>query len=508
MSDKANKLLILRDTDSVAVALSEILAGTLVTVAGKDITSADTIPSGHKIAIRALSDGEPVFKYGQVIGYATGAISVGQHVHVHNVAMGELHLQHMPGKDYRPTVPAEAPATFMGIVRENGQVATRNYIGVIASVNCSATVCRMVAGAFNGDALKNYPNVDGVVALVHGTGCGLGDGEGFDILRRTMKGYADHANFAGIVLIGLGCEVNQVAPVLERIRPRADGLITALTIQEIGGTQAAITAGIEAVRGMLPAANAVTRVPVPARHLVVGLQCGGSDGYSGISGNPALGVAVDLLVRQGGTAILSETPEIYGAEHLLTARAASTDVADKLLGRIQWWENYTAQNKGDMNNNPSPGNKAGGITTILEKSLGAVAKAGTTGLMGVYDYAEPVTNSGMVFMDTPGYDPVSATGQVAGGANLICFTTGRGSAYGCKPTPSLKIATNSDLYRRMELDMDFNAGTVIDGTETVEEAGSRLFELMLKIASGARTKSEELGLGDNEFVPWQIGAVM
>lgn len=507
MPEKTN-IIILSDHDTVGVVLSDVVAGETLAADGRTITATMPVPNGHKIALRPMAEGEPVIKYGQVIGYAMAAIAAGEHVHVHNAGMGHPKLEHAAGSEYRPTERATEQATFLGIRRKDGRVATRNYIGIISSVNCSATVCRMVAAAFAGPALDDYPNVDGVVALVHGTGCGLGAGEGFDILRRTMKGYADHANFAGIVLIGLGCEVNQITPLADSLAPREAGLVTALAIQDAGGTQAAIAAGVQAVRDMLPLANAVNRVTVPASNLVVGLQCGGSDGYSGISGNPALGVAVDLLVRQGGTAILSETPEIYGAEHLLTARAATPDIAEKLLERVSWWEEYTRANKGDMNNNPSPGNKAGGLTTILEKSLGAVAKAGSTGLMAVYDYAEPVSERGMVFMDTPGYDPVSATGQVAGGANLICFTTGRGSTYGCKPTPSLKIATNSGLYRRMELDMDFNAGTVIDGTSTLQEAGASLFQLMLDTASGKPTKSEALGLGDNEFVPWQIGAVM
>lgn len=508
MSSEANKALVLRDGDDVAVAIQDIEPGASVNAAGRTLTARAPIPNGHKIALTDIAVGEPVHKYGQVIGYATVPIASGDHVHVQNVAMGHPTLNHTAGRDYRPTTKAAVPQTFQGIVRADGRIATRNYIGIISSVNCSATVCRMVAAAFAGDALADFKNVDGVVAIIHGTGCGLGAGEGFDILRRTLTGYADHANFGGIVLIGLGCEVNQVAPLVEHITPRGPGLVTTLTIQDAGGTQAAIAAGIAAVRQMLPIANAVQRTPVSVAHLTVGLQCGGSDGYSGISGNPALGAAVDMLVAQGGTAILSETPEIYGAEHLLTARAATPEVADKLLKRIDWWEKYTALHHGDMNNNPSPGNKAGGITTILEKSLGAVAKAGSTGLMEVYDYAEPVTAHGMVFMDTPGYDPVSATGQVAGGANLICFTTGRGSTYGCKPTPSLKIATSSSLFRRMSLDMDFNAGVIVDGTSTVEEAGADLFQLMLDTASGVATCSERLGLGDNEFVPWQIGAVM
>jgi len=394
-------------------------------------------------------------------------------------------------------------------VRPDGRVATRNYIGILSTVNCSATVAKYVADAFKGEALAAYPNVDGVVALTHTVGCGMdSNGEGIDILRRTLAGYARHANFAGVLIIGLGCEANQMDALFFTQGLAQGPLLKAMTIQDKGGTAKAVAEGVAVVKEMLPVANQVARATVPASAIVVGLQCGGSDGYSGITANPALGAAVDLLVKHGGTAILSETPEIYGAEHLLTRRAQSRAVGEKIVERIHWWEEYTARNKGEMNNNPSPGNKAGGLTTILEKSLGAVAKGGTTGLMGVYEYAEPVTAKGFVFMDTPGYDPVSATGQVAGGANMICFTTGRGSVYGCKPSPSLKIATNSAMYERMEDDMDFNAGEILEGSMTVQEAGEKIFRLILATASGEPSKSERHGFGADEFVPWYLGAVM
>jgi altronate hydrolase len=348
-----------------------------------------------------------------------------------------------------------------------------------------------------------------VVAITHSTGCGMGSsGEGIDVLRRTIAGYARHANFAGILIIGLGCEANQMGALMFTQGLREGPLLHTMTIQDSGGTVKSVAEGVRIVKEMLPIANAVARQSVPASHIIVGLQCGGSDGYSGITANPALGAAVDLLVQHGGTAILSETPEIYGAEHLLTRRAVSREVGEKIVKRIKWWEEYTARLHGEMNNNPSPGNKAGGLTTILEKSLGAVAKGGTTGLMDVYEYAHPVTAKGFVYMDTPGYDPVSATGQVAGGANLICFTTGRGSVYGCKPSPSLKLATNTPLYERMTDDMDMNCGEIIDGSLTVQEAGERIFKLILETASGTPSRSEVHGFGADEFVPWQLGAVM
>jgi altronate hydrolase len=466
------------------------------------------VPAGHKIAVRDIAQGAAVRRYNQIIGFASRPIRAGEHVHVHNLAMGDFEREYAFSTAVRETQYVEPAATFQGIVRKDGRVATRNYIGILTSVNCSATVARMIADHFKG-GLGEYPNVDGVVALTHKTGCGMaGEGEGMELLRRTMTGYAKHPNFHAVLGIGLGCEANQINFWLNASRLKLSDKLQAFTIQEKGGTTKSVREGIARVKELLADANRVERRPVPASHLILGLECGGSDGYSGISANPALGAAADLLVRNGGTAILSETPEIYGAEHLLTRRAVSKEVGEKLLARIRWWEDYTARNRMEMNNNPSPGNKAGGLTTILEKSLGAAAKGGTTNLVDVYEFAQPVTAKGLVFMDTPGYDPVSVTGHVAGGANIICFTTGRGSVYGCKPAPSLKLATNTRLYGHMEEDMDVNCGTIVDGAETVEQAGERIFRLILETASGKRSKSELLGFGEDEFAPWVVGATM
>ncbi len=504
------KLLIrLNEADNVVVARVDLDAGQSFVVGDKTVTVREPVRSGHKLALEPIALGQSVLKYGQVIGVSTQLIQAGDHVHEHNIEMVRSKPGHGVGHAYRPVTPVAAAATFQGIQRADGRIGTRNYLGVISSVNCSATVCRHIAQSIQEQTLREFPHVDGVVAITHGSGCGMsGSGEGLALLRRTLRGYADHPNFAGVLLVGLGCEVNQLAPLVELLGARDPVLFATLTIQDEGGTRETIDAGVAILRDMLPIANRAIRTTVSASHLTVGLQCGGSDGYSGISANPALGAAVDLLVRHGGCAILSETPEIYGAEHLLTARAATPDVAKKLMSRVRWWEDYTHKHGGDMNNNPSPGNKAGGITTILEKSLGAVAKAGSTGLMAVYEYAEPVREHGLVFMDTPGYDPVSATGQVAGGANLICFTTGRGSTYGCKPTPSLKLATHTALFQRMKMDMDFDCGGIVDAHMSIAQAGQQLFDLMLATASGQPTKSELNGLGDNEFLPWQLGTVM
>jgi altronate hydrolase len=497
--------------DNVVIARQQLLGGTVLAQEG--VTVSGLVPPGHKVATTAIAKGQPVRRYDQIIGMATRDIAAGEHVHTHNLAFSDFAREHAPGAAAQPTAYVDQPATFQGIVRADGRVATRNYIGVLTSVNCSATAARAIADYFRRDirpqALADFPNVDGVVALTHGMGCATAsDGEELQVLRRTLGGYAKHPNFAAVLVVGLGCETNQITGLIAQEGLQENVKLATFNIQDTGGTRKTVDKGVALIQAMLPEANRVKREPVPLSHLTVGLQCGGSDGYSGISANPALGAAVDLLVRHGGTAVLSETPEIYGGEHLLTRRAVSVAVADKLRARIAWWEAYTRRNNMQMDNNPSAGNKAGGLTTILEKSLGAIAKSGTTNLVDVYEYAQPITAKGFVYMDTPGYDPVSATGQVAGGANLICFTTGRGSAYGCAPSPSLKLATNTALWQRQEDDMDINCGGVVDGSETVQQAGERIFQMMIAAASGQYTKSEQHGYGQNEFVPWQLGAVM
>ncbi|WP_372399989.1 altronate dehydratase family protein [Azospirillum sp. HJ39] len=500
----------LHPADNVVVAGADLEPGILLP--GTDVATTGPVPAGHKVAVRAIAPGEPVRKYNQVIGFASTAIRPGEHVHVHNMGMGsEFERDYAFGADVHPVemIPEAERATFQGILRPDGRVATRNYIGVLTSVNCSATAARMIADHFRGPALAAYPNVDGVVALTHGYGCGMaGSGEVMETLQRTIAGYARHPNFAAVILLGLGCEVNQIDKLMEATGLEAGARVIPIGIQDMGGTAAAAREGIRRIEALLPEIDDVTRQTLPASHLTLALQCGGSDGYSGITANPALGHAVDLLVRNGGTAVLSETPEVYGAEHLLTRRAIRREVGEALVSRIGWWEEYTGRTGGEMNNNPSPGNKKGGLTTILEKSLGAVAKGGTTPLTAVYRYAEPITDKGFVFMDTPGYDPVSATGQVAGGANVLCFTTGRGSVFGCKPTPSLKLATNSALFRKMPDDMDIDCGAIASGDASIEEVGRAIFQLVLDTASGRKSKSEELGVGADEFAPWQMGAVM
>lgn len=497
----------LHESDNVVVAASRINPGERV----EETVVQDEVPTGHKISTRTIAEGEAVRKYGQIIGFAGTAIAAGSHVHSHNL-------------EYRPTshdydfsselttvtpMPENERATFQGFRRKDGKVGTRNFIAVLTSVNCSATAAKHIAASFTPEIMASYPNVDGVVAFVHGTGCGMADnGDGYANLQRVLWGYARNPNVGAVLMVGLGCEVNQIDFLLEAYGIERSPLFQTMNIQTTGGLRKTIGAGADIVSSMLPLVDGVKRQACPASDLMLALQCGGSDGWSGITANPALGYAADMLVRHGGTAVLAETPEVYGAEHLLTRRARDEKTGKKLVDRILWWESYTERNFGSMDNNPSPGNKRGGLTTILEKSLGAVAKAGTSPLNGVFHYGEQIDANGFVFMDSPGYDPCSVTGQVASGCNIVCFTTGRGSAFGCKPAPSIKISTNNDLYQRMPEDMDVNAGDIASGEASLESVGTEIFQMLLAVASGQQTKSEAQGLGENEFVPWQVGATM
>lgn len=508
--------LLLADQDHVAVATRALSPGAVLDLAdtplagrGKlEVTQA--VPMGHKLAVRDAAQGEQVRKYGQSIGLALHPIAAGQHVHSHNLGMDTAEREHEFGTDrIRPEAPADLPRTFLGYHRPDGRVATRNFIGVITSVNCSVSTAKMIADQFRGiGALDEYENIDGVMAITHQSGCGLvPDSEGGQMLLRTLRGYANHPNFGGLLVLGLGCEMIPVESLAGNLGLPTGTYVETMTIQDMGGIRATVRAGVERIRQMLPEVNKVQREPADVSHLTLGLNCGGSDGYSGITANPALGLASDMLVAAGGTSVLAETPEVYGAEHLLTRRAVSPEVGTRLLDRIEWWKNYTAAGAGTLDNNPSPGNKAGGLTTILEKSLGAVAKGGSAEMTAVYEYAEPITDTGFTFMDTPGYDPVSVTGLVAGGATVVCFTTGRGSVLGCKPTPSIKLATNTAMYERMHEDMDINCGGIVDGTTTLEQKGREIYEQIIAVASGQRTVSEELDLGQDEFIPWHVGAV-
>ncbi|MCU1425520.1 MAG: altronate dehydratase, partial [Microbacteriaceae bacterium] len=483
--------------DEVAVAMRALAGGTVLQVPAGLVTLTSVIPRSHKFAIVPIAVGAQVHKYGQSIGLALAPIAPGEHVHSHNLGMDDTDRAHEFGTALTtlPEPQGESPK-FMGYPRADGRVGTRNYIGILTSVNCSATAANLIAEAFRGFALEEFENVDGVMALTHNSGCGLvPTSVGAQVLMRTLRGYASHPNFAGMLVVGLGCEMVPVESLVAGHNLPADTVVSTMNIQGEGGVRATVKEGIARIRAMLPEINARQRVATPVSELVLGLNCGGSDGFSGITANPALGVASDRLVAWGGTSVLAETPEVFGAEHLLTRRAVRPEVGQRLLDRLEWWQGYAAQGGGSLDNNPSPGNKAGGLTTILEKSLGAVAKAGQANLSAVYEYAERVTDRGLVFMDTPGYDPVSVTGIIAGGATVVVFTTGRGSVFGAKPTPSIKVATNTETFDKMSDDMDLNAGRIVDGTATMAQVGDEIFDLIIRVASGEQTVSEELGVG-------------
>jgi len=503
----------LREGDHVGVLKKTVKAGTELANGNGSITTAVTIPAGHKIALEAVVDGEALRKYGQIIGFAEGDIAAGEHVHSQNLVCRDYDREHHPCSDYRPTefYPQVERRTFQGFARPAGRAGTRNYVAVISNVNCSNSVSRYVAERFRGPEFqKQFPNIDGVIALKTQGGCGVDPGGPMQIIRRTLGNMARHSNIAGYVMIGLGCEDNQIAGIREDydLDTLREGELAPefMTIQGTGGSLKTIEAAAKAVAAILPKVAEGRRTEQPLSKLLLAENCGGSDGNSGCTANPALGVASDELVRHCGTSVLAETTEIYGAEHLMTNRAATPEIAEKLMRQIHWWEDYARRHDSTINNNPSVGNKAGGLTTIYEKSLGALAKGGQSPLMAVYDYAERIDTAGFCFMDTPGYDPVSMTGLVAGGCNVGVFTTGRGSVYGCKPAPCIKVATNTALFNWMEEDMDLNAGTIIDGTETVAEVGARIFEKIIAVASGEKTKSELNGIGDDEFQPWFPGA--
>lgn len=500
----------LHAADDLAIALTPLHARRTIQAEGWSVQLSTDVPFGHKFALHPIAVGATVRRYGQIIGFATQPIAAGEHIHSHNLAVGAMELDYAFCTDVRPVafVPPEERRTFQGYRRADGRVGTRNMVAIIGTVNCAAHTVRQIASRARAELLPRFPNVDDVVGITHKNGCATRSGSPeLDLLQRTLAGTAHNPNVGAYLFVGLGCETNHFETMLQSGHLDNEGLPPYLGIQDEGGVALTVEAGLAEVAKLLERANRATRTTVPVSELVLGLQCGGSDSFSGITGNPVLGYAVDLLVAQGGTAVLAETPEIYGAEHTLTRRAASRDIGEKLVGRVRWWEDYTARNNFEIDNNPSYGNKAGGLTTIYEKSLGAVAKGGTTPLNAVYEYAEAISERGFVYMDTPGYDPVSATGQVAGGCNLLAFTTGRGSCFGFKPVPSIKIATNSATYNRMRGDMDVNAGRVLEGV-SIETVGRELFELFIVVASGQASLSEAQGIGEEEFNPWIIGATM
>ncbi|MDA1013322.1 MAG: altronate dehydratase family protein [Planctomycetota bacterium] len=506
----------LHPDDNVVIAKRSVPKGADIRCNGETQPpiTLDRIDLGHKVAVEPIKIGEPIRKFGQMIGFASTDIEAGDWVHGHNVEVGALSLDYAFATDIPPDPQPITGRTFMGYRRADGRAATRNYVGIITTVNCSATASKYVAAEVTRDLLADFPNIDGVIALTHKGGCAMGYGDDEHVqLARTLAGFCNHPNIGAYIVLGLGCETGQASFMVENHglvqlefpgQPQGD-LPLVMTIQEEGGVRKTVNRAVDVLAKMLPGANRVERVPIPVSEIMLATECGGSDGNSGITANPAVGICSDLLVAHGGTTILAEVPEIYGGEHLLTRRAVSREVGEKLIERIRWWEDYGAKFGAKIDNNPSVGNKLGGLTTIYEKSLGAIAKAGSTAMRDVYKYAETVTSKGFVVMDTPGFDAVSVTGMVAGGANVVVFTTGRGSCFGCKPVPTIKVATNTPMYERMIDDMDINAGRIIDGGGTVEDVGNEIFEKVISVASGEPTKSEAQGIGDEEFCPWTIG---
>jgi altronate hydrolase len=527
LSDAAIRL---HPLDNIVIVKMSVQAGTRLTSGQGDLVVQQTIPSGHKLAITPIASGAVVRRYGQIIGFATRSIAPGDHVHSHNLSVGDFARDYAFGVDVKPIelMPEPDRRTFMGYRRANGHVGTRNYLALISTVNCSAHVTRQIAQHFTPERLAAYPNVAGVIALTHPYGCSAQvGGADHQQLQRVLAGMALHPNVGAYVLIGLGCEVNQISDLVSVIASRAaatqspaqtseiassaSGLLAmtqpTLVIQDLGGTRKTIEAGIKAVEELLPRVNAIQRTPQPVSELMLGMECGGSDSWSGVTANPLVGLVGDAIVQQGGSIVVSETTEIYGAEHLLTRRAINEDVGRKLIEKVKWWEDFTRRLGTEIDNNPSPGNKAGGLTTIYEKALGAIAKGGSTPLTGVYAYAEPITTRGFAFMDSPGNDWTSVTGEVASGCNLVLFTTGRGSVFGFKPAPSIKIATNTPMFDRMCEDMDFNAGRILDG-ESMQTLTQELLEMVIAAASGQPSKSEALGIGEAEFAPWHLGETL
>ena len=495
-------IIVLNNKDNVGVAPMLLPANKKIK---SNLTTLELIPLGHKIAIAKIKKNDFIYKYGQIIGVALKNIDIGEHVHSHNIIFTEFNRKSKIKKfnDFQNKYPDRL--FFNGFKRKNGKVGTRNYVGLISTVNCSATVVKKIADKINNNLdLKKFSNIDGVVSLKHSSGCGMNiNGHGMSVLNQTIQGFKHHPNFIKVFVIGLGCECSQIS----LYRDENDSVVY-MNIQEEGGTRKIIDEVTSQIIKMFPILNKVKRTKNPISELTVALQCGGSDSYSGITANPALGYASDLIIQHGGSTILAETPEIYGAEHLLIERSFDKRIAQKLKNKIEWWKTYTRINNATLDNNPSPGNKKGGLSTILEKSLGAVAKSGTAIMQDVLDYAEPIKKKGLNYMDSPGFDPVSVTGQVASGSNIICFTTGRGSCFGFKPTPSIKIASNTNMYNNLKDDMDINAGTIMDGDSDIKKIGTEIFESIINTASGKLTKSEINEYGDDEFSPWIIGATI
>lgn len=501
--------IIVNPDDNVAVVKNQTSAGlTVVLPGGVPLTIGDAVPPGHRFATSDIPAGEFVRQYGQPIGTSLG-IARGEWVTHDNMTDDVPVVRNLPDDLHTPApdyFPADQIETFAGFRRADGRVGTRNFVLIVPTSMCAsheATQISMMA-EFLHYSREKYPNVDGVVAIPHNKGCGCQDGSTLDVMMRTLSNYADHPNVGGVILIDLGCEKTNLSFVEKYLTKREKPIqkpVFKIGIQDVGGTQAAIEIGLAEVAKMLPEVNKCVREEFPVSELVLGVKCGSSDGFSGISANPALGYCSDLLVRSGGTVLLTEVPEFCGAEHILANRAKDSVIGRKIYAMVDWYKDYASKFGAVLNENPSTGNKAGGLLNITIKSLGAIVKAGTTRIEDCIEYAETPTARGINLMQGPGYDQESTPGLVASGATVVVFTTGNGTTIGNAITPVIKLASNNRVFERMANDLDISAGNVIEGTESIVEVGTRLFEHVRRTASGEIQAKAEI-LKHREFQFW------
>ncbi len=486
--------------DNVAVVKAQIVKGLRIALPGGNLLEIkDDVPPGHRFAVREIAAGDYVCQYGQPIGTSLG-IEAGEWITHENMSNDVPVIRDLPEDLHTPApeyFPVEDRGTFMGFRRADGRVGTRNFVLIVPTSMCASHEAAQISmmAEFLHYKREKYPNVDGVVAIPHNKGCGCQDGSNLEIMLRVLANYADHPNVGGVILIDLGCEKTNLAKVEKYLLKRELSFkkpVAKIGIQEIGGTQAAIEKGLKIVEEMLPQVNEAKREEISVSELVLGVKCGSSDGFSGLSANPALGRAADLLVKSGGTVLITEVPEFCGAEHILANRAKDAETGRAIYRMIDWFKDYASKFGGVLNNNPSPGNIAGGLLNITIKSLGALAKSGTTRVEGVCEYAEAPKSKGLNLMQGPGYDQESTPALVAAGATVIVFTTGNGTTIGNAIAPVIKLASNNRIFKQMSRDIDVSAGNIIEGTETIDAVGERVFEHIQRVSSGEiLAKAEE-----------------
>jgi len=486
--------------DNVAVVKTAVDAGlSLEAPGGRTVTLTGAVTPGHRFATRAIPEGTFVLQYGQPIGTSRG-IAEGDPITLRNMSNEVPVVRDLPADLHIAApdhFPASQVATWQGFRRPDGRIGTRNFVLIVPTSMCASHESQQIAtiAEFTLYSREKFPNVDGVVAIPHNKGCGCSDGSNIDVMLRTLSNYAGHPNVGGVIFIGLGCEKTNLTAVekyLQKEHVELGKPVVRFGIQEVGGTQAVIDRGLKEVADMLPIVNQTTRSAASMDELILGVKCGGSDGFSGLSANPALGRAADLLVRSGGTVLITEVPEFCGAEHILAQRSKDRATGEAVYEMVDWYKEYASKFGTVLNENPSPGNVAGGLLNITIKSLGAIAKAGTTRVEGVTGYAELPAGKGLWLMQGPGYDQESTPGLVAAGAQVVVFTTGRGTTIGNAIAPVVKLASNTPVHQRMSRDLDLSAGGIIDGTETIAQVGARVFEHVRRVASGdVQAKAEE-----------------